>query len=273
MIYRITCLIVSLLFMGCVSMMERSGRVIDGSVFAEKKLAVYRAEGLELTVAENRDSVQSVIISINKFPMIKLRCAMPNDEGVFFLSSLEYLAGNTHGWNEFSLQMLGSGRLLLEENAVLEHVKDIEQIQITAGRIHRYDTRLTGNEALTALRNRNERIKALSEWMVSVEDAPKGQPIKEFSNYWKPILLPETVSKRKAPTDWRHTEDSFERAEDINWNTCYTTRLFPDELHTVRNSGTLLRDWEEALFWIYFMYEWENIVNLFSQNINLQKIK
>jgi len=261
------------------ALMEGAGRALDGSAFAEKKLAVYRASkkngaasDMELLTVKGKDGHQSIIISVKDFPMIKLRGSMPDNDGVFHLTSLEYLSGNTQGWNEYSKSITGTGRLIFENKAILEYISGIETVQITKGRINRYDTRITGNDALLALRNRSERITTLVEWMRSTE-APKGQEIKPFEKYWKYVFFPEMASKRNRPSNWRQNGDQFSKAEDINWNLGYTERVFPEELHLVRNSGTLLRDWEEAFYWIYFEYEWVSILSLFTQEIIFQKIK
>jgi hypothetical protein len=127
-----------------------------------------------------------------------------------------------------------------------------------------------GNEAVTALRNRRERVDVLVEWMKSLENSPKGLSIKDFEKYWKPVMFPETVNKKKKPENWLREGDVFKRADDINWNTSYTERVFPEVLHPVRNSGTMLRDWEEALSWIYMEYEWDIVTRAFSQEIGLQ---
>ena len=37
------------------------------------------------------------------------------------------------------------------------------------------------------------------------------------------------------------------RSESINWNINYTAANFPENLRAVRNSGTMLRDFEECL--------------------------
>jgi hypothetical protein len=262
------------LFSGCVSLMEKAGQAIDGSAFAQKTTALYRSQGagVEISVVENKNGERAVIIAAAKFPMMKIRASMPDEEGNFFPLSLEFLAGNLHGWNEYTLELLGAGSLDLGENPVRLTIEEIEPVEITAGRIHRYDTRITGAEALTALRNRRERITALAEWMTSL-DGPSGSDIDEFEKYWKPVLFPETVSNKKKPEGWLREGDIFKRAEDIKWNTGYTQRVFPEELWPVRDSATLFRDWEEALSWIYLEYEWKNIVGLFSGEIILQKIR
>ena len=256
-------LLIILIFSGCVSLVEKTGQALDGSAFAEKQIALYRGENINVSVVENKNKEQSIIITIDNYPMLKIRGSYPLEDGEIQISSLEYLGSYVHGWNEYSMVMLGTGNLTLEGSSAAINITDIEQVQITNGRIHRYDTRITGNEALTALRNRNERIMALTEWMLSIEEGtPKGVSIKEFEKYWKPILLPEMVSRGQRPSGWRQKEDTFQRAESIRWNTGYTERVFPEELYPIRNSGTLLRDWEEALPWIYMEYEWQNIVEL-----------
>ena len=87
------------------------------------------------------------------------------------------------------------------------------------------------------------------------------------------MLFPEMVTQRNRPENWRQKDDVFKITEDINWNTGFTERVFPQELIEVRNSGTLFRDWEEALGWIYMEYEWENIMELLSEQIILLRVR
>ncbi|MCL2175233.1 MAG: hypothetical protein FWB73_04215 [Treponema sp.] len=280
--YKYFCLLFlffPLLFSGCLGVTEGVGRFFDGSVFTEKTVARYALKikkgdniDMEISVMQNKAKEKSIIISFKKYPMIKFRASMPAENGEFHLTSLEYLSGSTHGWNEYTMQMMGTGSLILSDNATLDVIKDMEKIQISKGRIHRYDTRIIGNDALSALRNRNERIDALSSWMLSL-DHPKGQDIKAFQKLWKPLFFPEMVSEKKRSENWRQKEDVFQIADDIRWNTGYTERVFPEQLRPIRDTGTLLRDWEEALYWIYLEYEWDSIKALFSQKIILNKTK
>jgi len=251
---------------GCLGLMENAGRTLDGSIFAEKTIGRFQNAEIDVSIVENKNKEQSIIISIKNYPMMKFRGTLPDENNIFLFTSLEYLAGNTHGWNEFSLQLLGGGSLLLNKNAVeIDITEKIECIQITKGRIHSYDTRITGDEAVTALRNRHERVLTLTEWMLSIEDTPRNQTIKDFEKYWKPFLLPEMVSSKNKPDGWRLNNDNFENADDVLWNTSFTERVFPEELWSVRNSGTLLRDWEEALYLIYMQYEWYNIIDILQK--------
>jgi len=274
------CGIMPLLAGACASLVEKAGRVLDGSALVEKKTAVYRtvkqkgtAAGIEIKEVRNKDGEHSVIITLQQFPSIKIRGTMPNEQGNFFLTSFDYLGGGVHGWNEYRMELFGSGNMTLSESSALFSIyPEIETVQISSARIRRYDTRITGTEALTNLRNRRERIVALAEWLNNREDTLLSQEgvsqfsLKEFETYWKPILFPETVSKKKRPEGWQREGDQWIKAEDIRWNTSYTERVFPEPLRNIRNSGTMLRDWEEALDWIYLECEWGRIVELLSIN-------
>ena len=261
--------------MGCVSLVEKTGQALDGSAFAEKKIAVYSnsAAGMELWEMRDKAGNRSFIITFAKYPTIKIRCSDPDEQGVFNLVSLDYLGGSAQGWNEFRLDIAGEGRLVFgERTAAISVQHEIEAIQISAARIKRYDTRLSGNEALTNLRNRYERIKTIAEWM-NGQTATEEMKVKNFEKYWKPILFPEIVPKRKRPRDWQQPNDQWNRAESIRWNKTYTERVFPEELREIRNSGTMLRDWEEALDWIYNEYEWTRLREILSQETVLIKKK
>ena len=268
-------------YSACVSLMEKTGKALDGSAGAEKKIARYRMrekEGapfdMEITHAHNKAGQNFLIITQNKFPAFKIRTTEPDAEGKIYISSIEYISGNTAGWNQYSLEFSGSGSCFLKDtHAVFSFSEDIGKVQITQGKIRLYESTLIGNQALTNLRNRSERIDALTEWMKNNENAPYGLDRGAFVKYWKPILFPETCSKRKRPANWQEPDDKYHRAESIKWNTGYSVRTFPEELRPVRDSGTLFRDWEEAFEWIYGEYEWETFISMFSREASLRRIK
>jgi hypothetical protein len=268
----------TLLIFNC-AIMEKAGRALDGSDLKFKTISAYKSSKknkfkteMEISIIENKKNKEkSIIIKIDEFPMIKLLGSFPNDEGAFFLTALEFLAGSAHGWNEYILELVGTGNLKLGDTAILI-IENMEPVQITKGRVHRYDTRVTGNDALSALRNRRERILSITEWMDSL-NLQKGKSLDDFEEFWQPILLPETVKKKNRPDGWIQDADQFQKADSIRWNTSYTERTFPEELWPIRNSGTLLRDWEEAVSWIYLEYEWKNIVELLSKETIFTKTK
>jgi len=277
-VIKIFILIIStFLLFNCVSLMEKTGQAFDGSAFIFKTVSIYKTsskenqEVIKISVVEKKDKEKSIIITLEDFPMIKLFGSFPNEEGVFSLTTLEFLAGSAHGWNEYSMELIGTGNLKFEGTVIFK-IEEIEPVQITKGRIQQYDTRLTGNEALSALRNRRERIIALTDWMSSL-NLEKAPATDKFEKFWQPVLFPEMVPKKKRPNNWIQNADQFQKADSISWNTSYTERTFSEELWPIRNSGTLLRDWEEAIAWIYLEYEWKNIVELLSKETIFTKIK
>jgi hypothetical protein len=270
-----------ILLTGCLSVVDKTGRFLDGSASSDKRISVYRSStkngdssDIEIREVQNKEGERSIIISLGEYPMIILRGSTPDVSGDFYLTSLDYLGSHYHGWNEYRLDLAGTGTLIFSEDTLTMSIPEgFEGVSISQGRIRSNDTRITGDEALTGLRNRRERILSLCEWIASVEHIGRNLSQKEFKEYCQPVIFPETVSKKKRPVNWQKDNDQYVRAEDIKWNVSYTERVFPEELWSVRNSGTLLRDWEEALPWIYLEYNMESIMELLSSKITLNKIK
>jgi hypothetical protein len=174
-----------------------------------------------------------------KLSGIPYRGGLTIDYGTVHYSQAFY-----HGWIEFTA----------------DYVEGEGIIGITQGALKRGDTLITGTEALGILRNRLDRIEALVRWMEQSGYARRFDEQAAFEEYWRPILLPETVAKKKRPAGYPAAPPAFVAAEGYRWNTAYTALLFPDtpenpenaELAKMRDSGTLLRDFEEAALWIFF---------------------
>jgi hypothetical protein len=278
---RIILLFLITVLSGCGTLVEKSARVLDGSAFKEKNLWTYQEkpkEGVRFSRIREKNGEEFTALSSTAMPNLRFRGGLPDESGKFQLHSLYFLSPNLCGWNEFTLELSGSGVFTISgSGAALRLDTPVEKVSITEGKIRRDNNRITGAEAVSALSNRQERISALTEWMhthIRLQDAPADfKDQKDFEEYWKPILLPELVSARKRPADWSKENAVWVFADDVRWNTSYTRARFPEELHKVRDSGTLLRDWEEALPWIYFDYEWEALIASLTKDITLIKVK
>jgi hypothetical protein len=257
---------------GCMSLTEKAGRIADGSAFAEKILETRSGEnGTNLSRVRFRDGTEALKIGFDARPNLAFYARPAGEAGPYVVSSCTFLASTLKGWNEFTMDLSGTGSLEVFENDGKRRLRlsleNIEEAGISSGRIRSGETRLSGGEALNALRNRKERIEVLAAWMKGhVSAAPLFQNEKEFDAYWKPILLPEITPKRKRPADYddgRGTGRSLEwiRAEDVTWNAAYSAEHFPEDIAMLRNSGALLRDWEEAMPWIYLSFQWNDIIN------------
>jgi hypothetical protein len=281
---------------GCSTVVQKTGEVIDGSAFAEKKTAVYRTggkkqrwekppaagsgEGILVEKVSRKNGEAFIAIRIEALPTLRLLGSEPDGEGNFALMSLEFLCPNLSGWNEFSRELSGNGFFRVVEaetgeEAVLCLDGEAEVLDVTGGKIRRNSTRITGDQAVSALRNRQERISALAEWMkeMPVQGTGNYANQNEFEERWKPVLFPELVKAKVRPPEWTAEGAVWVRGEDVRWNTTYTGAVFPEELRTVRDSGTMLRDWEEAAAWVYLQYEWERIMESLMREVRLVKIK
>jgi hypothetical protein len=282
----------ALLGAGCVSLAEAGGRVLDGSAFREKTLAVYREEpkkGTRVERLRGKNGRERIVISIDQEPNLRISGSPPDAGGNFFVSSLEFLSPNYGGWNEFTLELAGSGSFVEDGSpgggAVLRLREPLEKLDITAGKIRRGSARISGAPALTALRNRRERIAALTRWMgersgFSDPAAPRDPAAptdpRQFEARWKPLLFPELYKPKDRPAAWTAADagaGGWVVGEDLRWSAAYTEALLPEPLWAERNSGTLLRDWDEAAAWIRLEFEWDTVVKYLSGTIELAKIK
>ncbi|MDR0597256.1 MAG: hypothetical protein LBG14_01970 [Treponema sp.] len=266
---------------GCVSLAETGGRVLDGSAFAEKTLAAYREEperGTRVDRLRDRAGQEFIAIRVDAMPNLRIIGSLPDGEGNFFVNSLDFLSPNLNGWNEFTLELSGEGSFVEgysaggATTAVLQLREPLEALDISGGKLRRFSARLSGAQALTALRNRRERITVLARWMKEQEGLPVFSGQADFEAYWEPLLFPELSRPKDRPAAWTGAGE-YVVGEDIRWNLAYTRALFPEDLWPVRNSGTLLRDWEEAAPWIRLEFEWDNIVKFLSGKVDLTKIK
>lgn len=258
-----------------MGLVEKTGRLADGSAFAEKALAKYRGQTVAVSEIrfkdEQKQPAEGLLITPEGFPYLQFRTSAPDQNGSFFFTSLHYLGGSSSGWNEWTQELMGTGTFRKSGNLVFLNIDGaIETGALTRAKILHNGGKRTGEEALTSLRSRSDRIAALTEWMRSFSNNRNFPDIADFEAFWKPVLLPELVRTPKRPPDYTETGAEWVKAEDVKWNKTYTESLFPEDLRPVRDGGALLRDWEEAPAWIYCIYEWGNIEKTLKEN-NLVK--
>jgi len=277
-------IIITAFLAGCAGIMQKGGELIEGSLFDKMQLALYRSSGkgrsAKVEIRESRLDDGKWITEVNssRWPGFTILGGMPAGNGSFELYEVRILSSHLNGWNDFSLDVLG---MAFFENpkksgGIFRMAGDVERVQISSGSIRLKSSRLTGNTALTALRNRRERILALTEWMAEkTEDGVVSAVFrsqKEFDRYWKGRLFPELVSKSRRPGEYTAKNAEWRRADSVKWNMTYTENLFPENLWEYRNSGAMLRDWEEALPWIFMEYSWDYILSSFNDTY-LERIK
>ena len=276
------------LLTGCTSLIQKGGEVFEGSAFAERTTAIYssgdkeKEAKIELKEMQSKDGEDFIEITNSQWPGFALRGSVPGTDGSFHLTEARILSPHASGWNEFNYELLGSGNFASGQGAdCVLHIEEVpERIQISSGKIRLKSRRLTGNTALVPLRNRRERILALTGWMAEWQEKTGNSAYfdsqKEFDEYWKSLLFPELVSEKKQPQNYSSIKNTgnaeWNRVDGVKWNLAYTKNILPEALWEFRNSGALLRDWEEALPWIFMEYSWDTIIGSFNNTV-LQRIK
>jgi len=255
----------SVLLSGCTSLIQKSGEFLDDSLSGDITVSVFTSDKKPKTeyrkiLTENGD--EGFIITSSAYPGLKFR-GTRNVYNLFF-TQIEFLSSHVHGWNEFTLAVIGRGSFYeTGANGVLQIPTAAQIINISEGRIRYRNNRITDDAALYILRDRRERIISLTEWMneYAVERGIKIQftSIKEFEKFWKNILFPELTTRKNRPIEYSENNAEWITGNEIKWNSGYTKILFPDDMQELRNSGALLRDWEESISWIYLEYSWDSI--------------
>ena len=259
-----TVLLICLLLSGCSGMVQRGGEFLEGRAFAEMELALYRSgerrNRIELRELRLENGERVIDISSAQWPGLTLRGSSPDGRGGFELRQGRILSSHANGWNEFILDISGAASFIdpvftypISSGGILYIEGDIERLEISSGSIRLRSNRLSGEAALGPLRNRRERILALTDWMKYwlIENAgpEEGEGSRAFNNpkdferFWRPILFPELVLRSRRPAEI----------------------TLPEDLGELKNTGALLRDWEEALAWIFIEYSWENIISSFNE--------
>ena len=295
----------AVLVVSCTSLVDKAGGVLDGSAFEQKIFARYETaktrprsknkDGITVTLARDKSAASRIIIEDERFANLKLRGIFDEAGSVFALTEYTFLCASPHGWNDITVAVIGSGELTRSDapphvSLALNSSADgfgeaaIERIGISGGVVRRGAARFSGEEALTALNNRRERLLALAQWMREQHGIPAFKSQKEFAAFWKPVFFPELslFTKAAPPFDALYVaaqqKDTARRVfgDDVLWNAAYTELLFEgaaERLRPVRDSGALLRDWEESLAWLYLEYSWDSLVETLTRGVPLIKAK
>jgi hypothetical protein len=228
-----------------------------------------------VTLTRLRDSSERLAVAVEAHPTLLFYGTAPDAAGRVMLTGCSFLASGVDGWNEFLADAAGEAVFSADDGGAARFflTQPLETGEISFARLRRADTRLTGERAVSVLSNRRERLRALADWMKEQPGAPAFKSRREFEAYWKPVLLPETVPARKRPADWQKTDAEWVFAEETRWNAAYTKRLFPEALQPLRDTGALLRDWEEAAAWLYLEYDWDNVVQSLTEGLTLTKTR
>ena len=239
----------------CRSMLQRGGELLERNNDANYELSHYRSGSkrnfIELKELKLDNGEWIIEFTNSQWPGLVLRGSMPDGRGNFEIFQARILSSHSLGWNEIYLDIYGNGVFNdpMKRGAILYINGEVERFRISSGMIRLRSSRLTGESALVTLRNRRERIIALNEWMENwMEDKGENRDfnsLKEFERYWRPLLFPELLSRRKRPEEYAtvstgvNSENQWIRADSVKWNRNWTEYIFDESLWELRNSGCI----------------------------------
>jgi hypothetical protein len=178
------------------------------------------------------------------------------DGRLFSLTEMHSFSNWANGWTEARFTV--TGELLLSPNGRGWSISVVQQPQLgapVAASMRYFDDYLAGERALEEFTHRWDRVQAvvdvlrqkLQERWFDYTVAPwqpgRRSEAMSFEEATRQFLFPEVYGYPEPP---RRDSQSV-RAEAINWNVDYTAANFPENLRAIRNSGTMLRDFEECL--------------------------
>jgi hypothetical protein len=181
----------------------------------------------------------------------------PTEGGrILSITEMHWFSNWANGWTEATLS--ATGELLLSPNGKEWTISVVQPPRLddpVAASTRYFDNYLTGERALEEFTHRWDRILAV---VALLKQKLQEQWFEYTVAPWQPGRRPETASFEEAtrkflfPEVYGYSEPPRQdsqsvRSESIKWNVDYSTASFPENLRPIRNSGTMLRDFEECL--------------------------
>jgi hypothetical protein len=124
-------------------------------------------------VRTKRKGPEALLFTTPKFPTLRVYGSVPAADGSFVCTRATFLATNVDGWNDVEFSVTGSGVWKTSTRfATLQLNAAPELKDVIGGRVKLNDTRLSGADAIDALRGRFERIRRGKPVKRDREEAP-----------------------------------------------------------------------------------------------------
>jgi len=192
------------------------------------------------------------------------RAARDGELWTLTIDRMDWFNNWAEGWTEASFEADGELALMPKGEAWAVVAARAPSIgKPTSASIRLYGDYFVGEAALGLISRRWDRIKAAAEllrqrfpgaWydyserkkVVFVWDL-FARRVDSFDRGVRVFLFPELYGYASAGAPPPRRDHGTSRGESISWDTEYSAAAFPEALREVRNSGTMLRDFEEGL--------------------------
>ena len=205
--------------------------------------------------------------------------AFENESGhwIFHTDELHLFFNGHDGWTEAVIALEGILELIKkdENNWVLKGTEPPRTGSVLQAEIRYRRDKIYADRAVDMMNRRLDRVLALSGFVrtaLKPEDydffqakkyhRKKGYNPKDFEADLKSLLFPELYGfsdEFPEPESSLNEEERYIRSEEVLWDSQYTREYFPEELLKVRDSGTLLRDYDEASELIILFCLWQEL--------------
>jgi hypothetical protein len=197
--------------------------------------------------------------------------ATGNDNSGYTLTvtELEWFSNWVDGWTEAkflasgSISVAGTGANDKPQRDRARALSPVAPIAIESpswAKIRYRDTIIDPDTATGQLANRWDRVVAITIFLAEKNITYSGtgkDALRDFETNARKILFPELYGYPEGSTKGAGKESAL--AEGVSWDTAYTLAAFPEELRAIRDSGTILRDWEEG-FELFLLASRQNAV-------------
>jgi hypothetical protein len=126
--------------------------------------------------------------------------------------------------------------------------------------IRLYGDYFVGDKALGLFSRRWDRIKTEAE-LLKQRFPDEWRDTDKFRRGVRAFLFPELYGYAKAGAPPPGPDHGVSVGESIHWDTDYSASAFPETLREIRNSGTMLRDFEESLGLWRLWFRWDGFWN------------
>ena len=195
------------------------------------------------------------------------------------VKSLYFFTNWSNGWTECELEAFGQLLFKKDENNKFKCVviEEIELLDIKTGSIKFFDDYYFEDKAKRNIRNKLDRINSINNFLKEKENIPYFKSLKKgdksdkneksyisltYSLFFPELTLNSPYSKN-SEYRVRSIEEDTTLEETILWNKLYTKAIFPENLQPIRDSGSLLRDYEESVELFFMDYN----INYYINNI------
>lgn len=234
-----------------------------------ESVSVGREAVLRIDIGRELHGFRAVRISGGSIPGAVLTgeaAARSPDDWEVTLIGLDWFNNWKNGWTDASFVIDGNFDLL--RSGSLWSIRTTNALEIVApssATIHYYEDYINGKEALEQFNRRWNRIEAYATFLHSrFDDAWYGDRRRVRS-----FLFPELYGYERPPAP-HHASVT---AKSIAWNTDYTAQEFPENLRLLRDSGTMLRDFEESPGLWDLAFHWSELWAMRIQAESFRSVK